>query len=253
MPRNYYDTARALSEYLLFHYGLTPQLLPSAIVEPGALNFPARCVTECLDARRLPANARALDLGCAVGRSTFELARRCTEVVGLDYSKAFINVAEHLSRKGAFAFEYVEEGEFARRCRAIVPKGIDRSRIRFEVGDAMDLPRRLGTFDVVLMANLIDRLKHPRRCLSQLPRLMKPGGQLILTSPYTWLREYTPRRNWLGGFVRAGKRIKTFHTLKQILSPEFQLLRRRDLPFLIREHARKFQLGIAEASVWLHK
>ena len=253
MPSNYYDTARGLSEYLLFHYGLTPELLPTATVNPASLFFPVRCVTECLDADRLPANARALDLGCAVGRSTFELARRCTQVVGIDYSRAFIKVANQLRRTGAFGFEYIEEGELACRSRAVVPKEVDRRRVQFQVGNAMALPVRLGTFDVVLMANLIDRLRHPRRCLNQLPRLVKPGGQLILTSPYTWLREYTPRRNWLGGFMRVGKRIKTFDTLKQILSPEFQLLSRRDLPFLIREHARKFQLGIAEASVWLRK
>jgi len=253
MPRNYYDTARALSEYLLFHYGLTPGLLPPAIVKPNGLAFPVRCVTECLDASRLPANARALDLGCAVGRSTFELARRCTQVVGIDYSRAFIKVADHLRRRGTFGFEYVEEGELACWSRAVVPKEIDRRRVQFQAGDAMELPSQLGQFDVVLMANLIDRLKHPRQCLSQLPRLMKPGGQLILTSPYTWLRECTPRRNWLGGFVRAGKRIKTLDTLKQVLSPKFQLLRRRELPFLIREHARKFQLGIAEATVWMRK
>ncbi len=252
MPSNYYETHRALSEYLLFHYGLKPSLPPD-IVDRAALAFPVRCVTECLDAKRLPVNGRALDLGCAVGRSTFELARRCAAVVGIDQSRAFIGVARHLRQTGAFAFEFLEEGELMQHCRAMVPRDIDRKRADFRVGDAMNLPQQLGTFEVVLMANLIDRLRHPRKCLNQLPALMKPGGQLILTSPYTWLREYTPRRNWLGGFVRAGKRIKTFDELKGILSPEFQLLRRRDLPFLIREHARKFQLGIAEGSVWLRK
>ena len=53
--------------------------------------------------------------------------------------------------------------------------------------------------------------------------------------------------------MRGGKRIKTFETLRQILSPDFELLRRRDIPFLIREHARKYQLGIAEAGVWRRK
>jgi hypothetical protein len=32
----------------------------------------------------LAAAARALDLGCAVGRSTFELCRSCTDVLGID-------------------------------------------------------------------------------------------------------------------------------------------------------------------------
>ena len=33
--------------------------------------------------------------------------------------------------------------------------------------------------------------------LKRLPGLLNPGGQLIITSPYTWLEDYTPRKNWL--------------------------------------------------------
>lgn len=253
MRGSYYETDRAVSEYLLFHYGMTQQLLPPVLVSGGALNFPVRCVTECLEPRRLPKNARALDLGCSVGRSSFELARRCAEVVGIDYSERFISIAGHLRKNGSFLFGCVEEGELTRPCTAVVPEEIKRERVTFEQGDATKLRRDLGAFDVVLMANLIDRLKDPRKCLAQLPRRVKSGGQLIITSPYTWLVEYTPRKNWLGGFLRGTGRIKTFDALKKILSPHFQLSRRRDLPFLIREHARKFQLGIAEATVWLRK
>ena len=83
--------------------------------------------------------------------------------------------------------------------------------------------------------------------------MLNPGGQLIITSPYTWLAEYTPRAQWLGGFERGGRRVETFAALKAILAPDFKLSHRRDIPFLIREHARKYQLGIAEASVWLRR
>ena len=53
--------------------------------------------------------------------------------------------------------------------------------------------------------------------------------------------------------MRDGKAIKTFQNIKQLLAPDFQLLHRQDLPFVIREHARKFQLGIAEGSTWLRR
>ncbi len=134
-----------------------------------------------------------------------------------------------------------------------MPREIDRQRVRFERGDAVNLPSGLGLFDVILMANLIDRLGHPRKCLAQMRHFLRPGGRLLITSPYTWLVEYTPRRRWLGGFVRQGRPVRTFDTLRQILSPHFRLVSRRDLPFLIREHARKFQLGLAEASLWLRR
>jgi putative 4-mercaptohistidine N1-methyltranferase len=253
MPGNFYESDRAVAEYLLFHYCLTEAMVPAGLSLAGALNFPVRCVTECMDGSRLPARARALDLGCAVGRASFELARRCAEVVGIDYSDRFIKVADHLKANGSFLFGCVEQGDLSRPAHAVVSAEIDRRRVEFERGDALNLRPDLGAFDVVLMANLIDRLGEPRQCLKRLPSMLNPGGQLIITSPYTWLEDYTPRKNWLGGFERDGKSITTLDTLKEILAPDFQLSFCQDMPFLIREHARKFQLCVAEASVWLRK
>jgi putative 4-mercaptohistidine N1-methyltranferase len=250
---NYYDTDRALSEYLLFHYGTPEQLLPPGFSLQAVLNFHSRCVSECLDAQRLPPGARGLDIGCAVGRASFELSRHCSSVVGVDFSERFIGIADHLRKNGSFLFGCVEEGELTHPCQAVVPENIDRGRAQFERSDAMALRADLGVFDVVLMANLIDRLSDPRRCLALLPGLVKPGGQLIITSPCTWLTDYTPRENWLGGFERYGKPLRTFDALKEILSPHFQFSQSKDLPFLIREHARKFQLSVAMAGMWIRK
>jgi putative 4-mercaptohistidine N1-methyltranferase len=244
MPRNYYDSLRAASEYLMLHYGER---------QPWGAFFPANCVNECLDAALLPGGARALDLGCAVGGGSFELARHCEHVVGIDASKSFIALARHLQKHRSCQFNCFVEGELTQPRRAVVSRGIDRGRVRFEVGDATRLRRDLGTFDVVFMANLIDRVAAPRALLGQLPALLNRGGQLIITSPYTWLPDYTPRARWLGGFERAGRPVRTFDSLKKILSLSFKLSRRREIPFLIREHARKYQLGIAEASVWLRR
>jgi putative 4-mercaptohistidine N1-methyltranferase len=253
MAENYYDSERGASEYLLFHYGAPDLRLPPGLVEAGALDFPARCVSECLDVGRLPDRARALDLGCAVGRSSFELARHCQEVIGIDFSKKFVDLANRLRLRGSLRFKSFEEGELTQSRRAVVPKDIDRVHVKFAVGDATRLKQDLGRFDVVLMANLIDRLEAPMKCLERLPGLLRPGGQLIVASPYTWLASYTPRENWLGGFTRGGRSVRTFAALQRILSPHFKLSRRLDLPFLLREHARKYQLGIAETSTWVRR
>src|SRR4051812_27521828 len=101
MRKNFYESDRALSEYLLLHYAKSPQILPSGLVNTAVLNFPSRCVSESLDTKRLPTDARGLDLGCAVGRSAFELARHCREVIGIDYSKRFIQTANLLKSKGS--------------------------------------------------------------------------------------------------------------------------------------------------------
>ena len=78
-----------------------------------------------------------------------------------------------------------------------------------------------------------------------MPALVFSGGWLIITSPYTWLEEYTPREKWLDGAGRG-----TLAALKEVFAGDFELQRVLDLPFLIREHRRKYQWSIAEASIW---
>ena len=92
----------------------------------------------------------------------------------------------------------------------------------------------------------------PNGSASVASRPSKSGGQLIIASPYTWLESYTPRGKWLGGFKRGGRAVGAFDVLRQILSPQFKLSQRRDLCFLLREHARKFQLGVSEATIKAH-
>ena len=250
---NPYETDKLVAEYLLFHYGLPHEVLPWDFGPASALNYPARCVCECVDIAALPQNARALDLGCAVGRSTFELARHCTEVVGIDFSRRFIEVAAVLARDGSIPYERTDEGALTTPLVASVPSNIERSRVNFEYGDAQALRESLGSFDVVLAANLIDRLVEPSRFLARLPELVKGGGQVVITSPYTWLEDFTPRENWLGGFAADDSRRTTLGGLTAALSPHFDLVNTKDLPFLIREHARKFQWSVAQASIWRRK
>ncbi|MHA3770561.1 putative 4-mercaptohistidine N1-methyltransferase [Verrucomicrobiota bacterium sgz303538] len=247
---NIYETDKLLGEYLLFHYGTPEEILPWPQGPREALGYPQRCVSECLDVKLLPENARALDLGCAVGRSTFELARHCTEVVGIDYSRRFVEAASVLQREVVLDYLRTDEGDLTTRLTARVPQEIDRSRVSFEAGDAMNLRPDIDSFDVVLMANLIDRLSAPQRCLAALPGLVRPGGQLLITSPYTWMEEFTPRENWLGGYLRDGGRVATREGLQSALDESFELIATKDLPFLIREHARKFQWSVAEATIW---
>lgn len=247
---NLYETDALLAQYLLFHYGRPEEILPRRVGPADALDFAVRVVRQCVTASEVKGPGRALDLGCAVGRSSFELARFCEEVLGIDYSTRFIGACQQLQRGAAVPYRRMDEGDLTTDCLAHPPAGVDRERVRFETGDACDLRDHLSDFDVVLMANLIDRLPNPRACLSRLPGLLKPGGQLVIASPFTWLEEYTPRENWLGGFERDGGRVGTFDTLVELLAGDFVLERSLDLPFLIREHARKFQWSVSRAGVW---
>ena len=233
-----------MAEYLAFHYFEPGSLLPGGYRTPfGIQNFPAACATLLLsEAKRQRLKPlRALDLGCAVGRSSFELAGKVPEVVGIDFSKAFIRAARTLKKKESIRFPLKLEGTRTQMTTAKAPKTKYRTRLCFRTADALKLPA-LGKFDLVLAANLVDRVKDPKRLLQKiLPSLVRPGGLVLLTSPYTWTKEFTPSSRWPKD---------SFPSIRNILSPDFRLLRRQDLPFLLREHRRKFQLTFADATIW---
>ncbi len=231
-----------VAQYLLFHYGTEEHQLPYADGPHTALNFPVRCVTECLDRAGLPPQARALDLGCSVGRSAFELSRCFPEVVAVDFSQAFIQAAQIIQSRGSVTCQIPVEGSQTQEVELHLPLGLIKERVDFLVGDALKPSADWGTFDCILAANLLDRVPDPLRLLTVLTGLTRPGGQLILTSPYTWLEAFTPRPNW--------PEETTFNFLQTNLRSNFDLQRRCDLPFLIREHARKYQWSLAEATVW---
>ena len=53
------------------------------------------------------------------------------------------------------------------------------------------------------------------------------------------------------GFVdKNGNEIKTLNTLKKILNENFELIHLKDIEFVIKESARKFQHTIAQCSIW---
>jgi SAM-dependent methyltransferase len=247
-----YESERLLGEYLLLHYG-TPEDTghPSLPVPPdiAGIPFPVRCVRELLDPALLPDGSAALELGCSVGAAAFELARSCPRVEASDWSSSFIAAANLLKTEGFLESRRIVEGGRAAPFTAAVPEDIERARVTFSVQDATALPVQYGPFDVVLAANLLCRLPDPDALVMRLPSLVKPGGQLLLTTPFTWLEEFTPRERWIGGCAGASSE----EELTRRLDPHFRLHRRADLPFLIREHERKYQLGIALGTSWIRR
>ncbi|MBV9106741.1 MAG: putative 4-mercaptohistidine N1-methyltransferase [Verrucomicrobia bacterium] len=249
---NVYESDLAVDQYLLFHYGTAEDQLPYSFGPREALFYPIRCVSDFLPAIGMA--ERALDLGCAVGRSTFELTRWAPDVLGIDLSHRFIAAANRVRETGRIEIRRLEEGELITQLTRELPPDIRREDCRFEIGDATNVPTDIGRFDVVLASNLIDRVKAPRALLESFTGLVNPGGHLILSSPYTWMEEFTPKSAWLGGRYRsAGHPALTVDGIRETLFGAFDLRFTKELPFLIREHARKFQWSVAQATVWQRK
>lgn len=257
--RNVYESEKFLNEYLVFHYGSQKEVLRYGFGPKDSLHFPKRCAELCAKHWKSKSSevSRAFDIGCAVGRSTFELAKHFDEVVGLDYSQNFVDTCNKLKTDGQLPYCVQDEGDLVTNLTAKVPADVavqDRNRTRFMQGDACHLPTDLGQFGCILAANLIDRLHRPSDFLDSLADLVAPDGIVVITSPYTWLEQFTEKNQWLGGYKdKDNKPVTTFDTLKQRLGTSFDLVEETEMPFFIRETAHKNQWTVAHATVWRRK
>jgi 5-histidylcysteine sulfoxide synthase/putative 4-mercaptohistidine N1-methyltranferase len=239
-----YETDQLVTQYLEFHYG-DPAL--------GVPNFPRACVDATMPHVAADMRRRCLDIGCSVGRSTFEFARHFSHVDGIDFSARFIQSGVRLQQGDELFYEVPTEGELTAP-RAISLAGLGLAdvghRVQFMQGDACNLKPIYTDYDLIFAGNLIDRLYDPTLFLRLIASRVVPGGLLVITSPYTWLEEYTQKVKWLGGRREHGEPLTSLEGLTRALAGDFGLLHRQNVPFVIRETARKHQHTIAEMSVW---
>ncbi|KAK9718461.1 hypothetical protein K7432_005501 [Basidiobolus ranarum] len=260
---NPYETDVQVSQYCDFHYGPPT---PIREVEPFPVVIARICEAVVRNSQfwdkqaNAPKNGplRSFDLGCAVGRSTLELAKTFDQVVGADYSNRFVETGAEVAKNKKVKFSALLEGSIFSHHEVILGQGnvpltgadgqslikdifggipateamdskaVEKltERITFMQQDACNLTTEpeLYNFHCVLAANLIDRLYEPQLFLNSIHERIVPGGFLVLLSPYTWLPEYTPIEHWVGGKSSNGEVTMTKDGLKQVLSKNFELV-----------------------------
>ncbi len=249
---NTYETNELISQYLEFHYG--DEYF-------GVKNFPKTCIDTIFDKTSKLTFNRALDLGCAVGRSSFELAKKIESVEAIDYSENFIKHAKTLAEQGSIIYSITDEGDLSSEKHVSLKKlGLQQTvkRVEFSQGDASNLKSQQKDYDLIFAGNLIDRLEQPKEFLTTIHQRINTDGLLVLTSPYTWLEEFTPKQNWIGGYRKDGQRdgqnVSTLDGLHKILNTHFdEYVEPIDIPFVIRETARKHQHTVAQMTFWIKK
>lgn len=246
--KNIYETDELVSQYCDFQYG--DEYF-------GVMNFAKACAQKAIGYSKNTQQSRALDLGCATGRASFELAQSFDHVDGVDYSQAFIDAAVELQKNGCLSYAQNGEGELKHHVLVDMTMYSFRDacvKAAFFQGDACALAERFCGYDLVMATNLIDRLYQPKLFLTAIHERMNDEGILVLTSPYTWREEYTQKQFWLGGYRdEQGNEVTTLEGLKEILDENFELIATEDVPFVIRETERKFQHTISQMSVWKKK
>lgn len=240
-----YESDQLISQYLEFQYGEEYF---------GIANFAKTLVTLAQPYFQETPCHRALDIGCATGRASFELARYFDQVTGLDFSARFIQQAISLAQSHSVRYQLPREGELSEeKSCSLEQVNLDQfaAKTEFLQADACNLKPHFKDYDFILAANLIDRLHHPKAFLSDIHHRLNIGGILMLASPYTWLEEHTARSEWLGGFQQAGKNFMTLDGIQELLNPHFEILAEPvDVPFVIRETARKYQHTLSQVTIW---
>ena len=243
---NVYETDALIAQYCEFHYGKEYFKVE---------NFPVACIQllkEYFEKKGF-LTERALDLGCAVGRSSFELAKFFQKVDAIDFSARFVQQGVQLQGHNRLRYIVPVEGDIVEYREVLLDKlgyGEVKERVDFSQGDACNLKPQFTDYNLVFAGNLIDRLYDPGMFLDEIQERIVTGGLLVLTSPYTWLEEYTHKDNWLGGTKVNGENLSTLDALRQNLGSGFEFQEAIDVPFVIRETARKYQHSIAQMSIW---
>lgn len=228
---NSYESETLLRQYLDFHYrSQDADYLPHHPLPAGVLGYPERCAAKLIEHSKHFGSA--LDLGCAVGGSSFALANVFDQVLGIDFSASFIRTASQLATSGEFR---LSEKTYA------PPSGNRKCTPKFQTGDACNLPEDLGVFDAVLMANLLCRLPDPAACLSQLKKITRPDSVLLFTTPCSWDEAFTPREKWLW---------PTLEGLHEHLDGWCECIEVLEMPFVLKDHERRAQFTVAQASIW---
>lgn len=256
-PGSMFDTRRQqLSAYAWDHYGDCDPNESSADSAPGSV---VRTLREALKTADPLLPGPMIDFGCSVGRTTFELTEHRDELVlGVDLNFSMLQVASQVLRTGRVCYPRRRVGivydrrEFPYHVKR--PENAD-----FWACDLMSLPLRPASFSTAIALNVLDCVSAPIEFLHASCGFLRPGGKLILTTPYDWSPNATPVETWIGGHSQRGVEQGSSEIFVRNLFaaenpsriPEMQLVHERpSVPWQVRLHERAsmaYQLSVLVA------
>lgn len=204
-PGTPFNVARHhLSNYGWGHYG---DMAPASRADAASGSDITGTVADCLGAglRLFAAHAQAplLDIGCAAGRTSFELAQRFSGLtLGIDLNFSLLRLAQRILYSGVAAFPLKRVGIVYDRQEYPVAFE-NKDQVDFWACDALALPFPNQTFRFVSAINVFDVVSGPRDLLVAMDQALGPNGGAILATPYDWSAS-TPIETWVGGHSQRG-------------------------------------------------
>jgi SAM-dependent methyltransferase/uncharacterized protein YbaR (Trm112 family) len=245
-PGSVFDSQRQhLSTYAFDHYGdMDPEKKSEPPVLPGSI---VRLLEKGLRLINQTEEGPVLDMGCAVGRTTFELAQVLNEIVlGIDLNYGMLKIAAAILETGYISYPRRRGGIAFERRR--FPTVFEKAQnCDFWVCDATALPFSGETFSSAVSLNVLDCVWSPYDHVKELSRILMQGGSAVLTTPYDWTANATPVEAWLGGHSqRSEHKGASPSVIRSLLSggghhhaiADLNLVSEQDIPWTLRLHDR---------------
>lgn len=168
-------------------------------------------IAECLNAglslfekkREEKSPSPMLDIGCAVGRTTFELAEQHGGLaLGIDLNFSLLRAAQKVLRDGVIRFPLKRIGVVYDQHEYEVSFK-NMAQVDFWACNALALPFENETFQFTSAFNVLDAVNMPRQFLIAISEVLKAGGEALLTTPFDWTTG-TPLDRWIGGHAQRG-------------------------------------------------
>lgn len=126
-------------------------------------------LTVDFDRLRVGARTRFIDVGAGAGRHSYEALRRGADVTAFDLDEVELKGVDEM-------FEAMRvEGQVPRTGRGAV-----------QAGTILDMPYADASFDVVLASEILEHVPEDEQAISELVRILAPGGTLAVTVPRFW-------------------------------------------------------------------
>ena len=219
-PNSPFDITRQhLSSYAWDNYGdLDPA---EATNGPAVPNGVGRCLHAGLERVETRIDLPILDIGCALGRSSFELAAGSSQfVLGIDTNFSMLKWAQRILAERKLSYPRRRIGiVYDRREFAIDLPGMEQ--VDFWACSGLSLPFRSNRFGLTVGLQVLDSVSSPHGLLSSIADVLQPGGSAVLATPYDWSAAVTPIEAWIGGHSqRSTTQGAAEPLLRSLLTPD---------------------------------
>lgn len=164
-----------------------------------------------------------LDIGCSVGRTSFDLASRYRcPTLGIDMNFSMLRMAAETLRHHVVRYPRRRIG-LVYDHREFPVSFEQHDQGDFWACDAIALPFRDHQFDLAVSLNTMDCVQSPMDFLRSLSTSLTDGGKVVLACPYDWTSSVTPIEGWLGGHSQRGPDQGAAEpVLRRLLDPQFE-------------------------------